>query len=194
MTDFEPALLLRIRALAAAQPRVLVAIDGRCAAGKTTLAASLQAQLACNVFHMDDFFLRPEQHTPERLRQPGGNVDFERFLTEVLRPLRDGAPVTYRPYDCRTQRLCAPVHAEARPVNLIEGSYSCHPALWDLYDLHVFLSVGPEEQHRRIAARNGEKMLPMFTNVWIPMEETYFARFQVAGAPTFAGKIESACG
>ena len=76
--------------------------------------------------------------------------------------------------------LDAPVHAEARPVNLIEGSYACHPALWDLYDLHVFLSVGPEEQHRRIAARNGEKMLPMFTNVWIPMEETYFARFQVA--------------
>ena len=103
------------------------------------------------------FFLRPEQRTPERLRQPGGNVDFERFLTEVLRPLRDGAPVTYRPYDCRTQQLCAPVHAEARPVNLIEGSYACHPALWDLYDLHVFLSVGPEEQHRRIAARNGEK-------------------------------------
>ena len=180
MTDFEPALLRRIRALAAAQPRVLVAIDGRCAAGKTTLAASLQAQLACNVFHMDDFFLRPEQRTPERLRQPGGNVDFERFLTEVLRPLRDGAPVTYRPYDCRTQQLCAPVHAEARPVNLIEGSYSCHPALWDLYDLHVFLSVGPEEQHRRIAARNGEKMLPMFTDVWIPMEETYFAQFRVA--------------
>ena len=45
MTDFEPALLRRIRALAAAQPRVFVAIDGRCAAGKTTLAASLQAQL-----------------------------------------------------------------------------------------------------------------------------------------------------
>ena len=148
--------------------------------GKTTLGELLQNVYGCPVFHMDDFFLRPEQRTPERLRQPGGNVDFERFLTEVLRPLRDGAPVTYCPYDCRTQQLCAPVHAEARPVNLIEGSYSCHPALWDLYDLHVFLSVGPEEQHRRIAARNGEKMLPMFTNVWIPMEETYFARFQVA--------------
>lgn len=180
MTDFESAALQRIRSLAAAQPRVLIAIDGRCAAGKTTLAASLQAQLACNVFHMDDFFLRPEQRMPERLRQPGGNVDFERFLTEVLRPLRDGEPVTYRPYGCRTQQLRAPVHTEARLVNLIEGSYSCHPALWDLYDLHIFLSVGPEEQRRRIAARNGEKMLPMFTNVWIPMEETYFAQFRIA--------------
>ncbi len=56
MTDFETVLLQRIRALVATQPRVLVAIDGRCAAGKTTLAASLQAQLECNVFHMDDFF------------------------------------------------------------------------------------------------------------------------------------------
>ena len=55
MTDFVTVLLQRIRALAATQPRVLVAIDGRCAAGKTTLAASLQAQLECNVFHMDDF-------------------------------------------------------------------------------------------------------------------------------------------
>ena len=180
MTDFESILLRRIRALAAVQPRVLVAIDGRCAAGKTTLAASLQAQLGCNVFHMDDFFLRPEQRTPERLHQPGGNVDFERFLTEVLRPLYDGDPVTYRPYDCHTQQLRAPARAEARIVNLIEGSYSCHPALWDLYDLHVFLSVSPEEQRRRIAVRNGEKMLPMFTNVWIPMEEAYFAQFRVA--------------
>lgn len=180
MTDFETVLLQRIRALAATQPRVLVAIDGRCTAGKTTLAASLQAQLECNVFHMDDFFLRPEQRTSERLHQPGGNVDYERFLTEVLRPLHDGQAVTYRPYDCHAQQLHAPVRAEVRAVSIIDGSYSCHPALWDLYDLHVFLSVGPEEQHRRIAARNGEKMLPMFTNVWIPMEETYFARFQVA--------------
>ena len=103
MTDFETVLLQRIRALAATQPRVLVAIDGRCAAGKTTLAASLQAQLECNVFPIDDFFLRPEQRTSERLHQPGGNVDYERFLTEVLRPLHDGQAVTYRPYDCHTQ-------------------------------------------------------------------------------------------
>ena len=117
MTDFETVLLQRIRALAAAQPHVLVAIDGRCAAGKTTLAASLQAQLECNVFHMDDFFLRPEQRTPERLRQPGGNVDYARFLTEVLRPLYDGQAVTYRPYDCHTQRRkdAADVHKRLDP-------------------------------------------------------------------------------
>lgn len=180
MTDFERTLLQRIHMLASAQPHVLVAIDGRCAAGKTTLAATLQTVLDCNVFHMDDFFLRPEQRTPERLRQPGGNVDFERFLAEVLRPLRTGQPVTYRPYDCHTQQLCAPVSVPDTTVNIIEGSYSCYPTLWDFYDLHVFLSVEPERQRRRIAARNGEQMLSMFTNVWIPMEEAYFAKFRIA--------------
>ena len=59
--------------------QVIVSIDGPCAAGKTTLAGKLSELYDCNVFHMDDFFLRPEQRTPARFAQPGGNVDYERF-------------------------------------------------------------------------------------------------------------------
>ena len=44
----------------------VVAIDGKCTSGKTTLASKLAEIYDCNVFHMDDFFLRPEQRTPER--------------------------------------------------------------------------------------------------------------------------------
>ena len=66
----------------------LVAIDGRCASGKTTLAALLQKQIQdCYVVHMDHFFLREEQRTKERLETPGGNVDHERVLADVLQPL-----------------------------------------------------------------------------------------------------------
>ena len=32
---------------------------------------------------------------------------------------------------------------------LVEGSYSCHPELWEHYARRVFLSVEPEEQLRR---------------------------------------------
>lgn len=81
---------------------MLIAIDGRCAAGKTTFATHLQGLWDCNMFHMDDFFLRPSQRTPGRLREPGGNVDYERFLGEVLVPLRKGEPFSYCPYDCKT--------------------------------------------------------------------------------------------
>ena len=81
----------------------LIAVDGRCASGKTTLAAQMQEAWNCNVIHMDDFFLRPEQRTGERLQQPGGNVDWERFREEVLIPFRQGISFSYRPYDCHTR-------------------------------------------------------------------------------------------
>lgn len=159
--------------------RVLVAIDGRCASGKTTLAAGLRERTGCGVVHMDDFFLRPEQRTPERLARPGENVDWERFLVEVLLPLRQDGGAVYRPYDCRTQSMGDPITLERSAVVVVEGSYSCHPALWDSYDLHVFLDVDPEEQLRRIRARNGARGAQVFRDRWIPLEERYFQAFSI---------------
>ena len=156
-----------------------VAIDGRCAAGKTTIANRLQKVFACNVLHMDDFFLRPEQRTEERLRQPGGNVDWERFREEVLFPLRRDVPFSYQPYDCHTQMLKEPVKVEPKRLTIVEGSYSCHPELWDFYNLHIFLTISSEEQRRRIQCRNGEAALKIFQNKWIPLEERYFEAFQI---------------
>ena len=76
--------------------QIIVAIDGRCAAGKTTLTSLLQKKTGANIFHMDDFFLRPEQRTPERFSQPGGNVDYERFYNEVVLPIHNKQSFTYR--------------------------------------------------------------------------------------------------
>lgn len=84
--------IAHIEALLAERDHVLVAIDGPCASGKTMLAATVNKRFGGNVLHMDDFFLRPEQRTPERFAQPGGNVDRERFETEVLTPLLAGKP------------------------------------------------------------------------------------------------------
>jgi len=50
-----------------------------------------------------------------------------------------------------------------------------HPTLIDLYDLKVFLSIGAEEQSRRILARNGAAMHKRFMTEWVPMENRYFA-------------------
>jgi len=77
-------LLERIDALLRKTITVIVAIDGNSGAGKTSLANQLQQIYPANVFHMDDFFLRPEQRTAARLQEIGGNVDYERFKVEVL--------------------------------------------------------------------------------------------------------------
>lgn len=173
------AVLQAVQALPQSRQPLIVALDGRCASGKTTLAALLQQRTGCSVVHMDHFFLRPEQRTRERLEQPGGNVDYERFLAEVLEPLRAGKDCSYRPYDCKQQKLAEPVAVRQDRLIVVEGSYSCHPTLWERYDLHVFLTVNPQEQLRRIERRNGPQGLEMFRQRWIPLEERYFSACRV---------------
>lgn len=159
--------------------RIILALDGRCAAGKTTLAAALAQLLPCSVFHMDDYFLRPEQRTAARFSEPGGNVDRERIFAEILSPLKSGAErVMYRPYSCATGALAEPITVAPARICVVEGSYSLHPALRGLYDARVFVTVSREEQLRRLAARSPEKLM-MFQSRWIPMEETYFSACQV---------------
>ena len=160
-------------------PNSIVAIDGRCGAGKTTLASELQNRLSCNVIHMDDFFLRPHQRSEERLAEPGGNIDYERFIEEVLIPLQKNEPFTYKPYSCATQSFGEPIRIVPGNLTIVEGSYSCHPKFWDFYDLHIFLDVESEEQIRRIKNRCGEDGAINFQNIWIPLEEHYFRTYKI---------------
>lgn len=172
-------LLAAIDRLRTEKERVLVAIEGGAGSGKTTLTRWLSRIYDCNVFHVDDYFLRPEQRTPERLAEVGGNLDRERFLEEILLPLSRGETVRFARYDCHTQSLQLPVETAPKALNIIEGAYSMHPLLADFYDLKVFLEVEPEEQRRRILLRNGPEMAERFFSTWIPMENRYFETMQI---------------
>ena len=168
------ALVRRAEALLREKGRAVIAIDGRCGSGKTTLAGLLAARWDCTLLHADDFFLRPEQRTPARLAQPGGNFDRERFYAEALAPLLAGRDALYRPYDCHAGCLRPPVAAPLRPVILAEGSYCCHPDLWGCYDLHVFVTAPLDVRLARLTRRPGVD-LANFRTRWIPLEEAYFA-------------------
>ena len=172
MTD---QIRMEIDRLLESREQVIVAIDGSCAAGKTTLAARLSELYDCNVFHMDDFFLRSEQRTPERYAETGGNVDYERFWEEVLLPLKAGVPFSYRPFDCKTLTMSAPVAVVSRRLNIVEGSYSLHPYFGAPYDLRILLTVSPELQRQRILQRPAH-LHRRFFEVWIPMENRFFAQ------------------
>lgn len=150
----------------------IVAIDGRCCSGKTTLAELLAGQFQANVFHMDDFFLRPEQRTGERLSVPGGNVDYERFLEQVLKPTASGRPVSLRRYDCSANMLMPIERVPFLPLAIIEGSYSLHPALREYMHLGIALTCDSATQLRRVRIRSPEQS-DEFKNRWIPLEELY---------------------
>ena len=156
-----------------AESRVLVAIDGGCTSGKTTVADELSTHFDCNVFHMDDFFLRPEQRTAERFAEVGGNVDYERFKEEVLIPLSEGRAFSYRPFSCKEQKLLAPVSVINKQLNIIEGSYSLHLELEKSYTYKILLEIPPELQKKRILERN-PILHKRFFEEWIPLEQKYF--------------------
>ena len=162
---------------------VTLAIDGPSGSGKSSLAKWLKKVYGdCEVFHMDDFFLPPEKKSPERLSTPGGNVDWERFLEEVLVPIKEGKPFSYRPYDCGECALSDAVTATPRQLNLVEGVYSLHPALREAYDFKLFLSIDRQEQLQRILERNGPHMQQRFIKEWIPLEDLYFETMSIKDA------------
>ncbi len=175
---------IQIDELLAEKDMILVAIDGKCTSGKTTLASKLAELYDCNVFHMDDFFLRPEQRTPERFAEVGGNVDYERFYKEVLLPLKTIQPFSYRPFDCKTFTLSEPVAVAPKRLNIVEGSYSHHPYFGNPYDLKILLTVDEETQWQRILERPAF-LHKRFFEEWIPMENRYFDGFAIPSEADF---------
>lgn len=161
---------------------VVIAIDGRCASGKTTLAKYLEDIAGASVIHMDDFFLPGQLRTQERLAQPGGNVHYERFREEVLPFLRKGQDFSYARFDCSRMELGEKRMISGEKWQIVEGTYSCHPEFGSYMNVRVFADVKPEEQLRRIERRNGKQAAETFRTRWIPMEERYFESFDIKGS------------
>lgn len=161
--------------------RAIIAIEGCCAAGKTTLAekiGSLQKH-KCNIFHMDDFFLKPSQRTVARLSEAGGNVDYERFYNEVVLPVVEAKNFVYRPYSCSKGGFLKPIDVAPRQLNIIEGTYSTHPFFGVYYDFAIFIKISDNLQRERILKRN-KALYRRFFEEWIPMEQVYFKKTNAA--------------
>ena len=158
--------------------RIILAIEGGSASGKTTLANLLEKLYDCTVFHTDDFFLQPHQRTPERLAEVGGNFDRERFLKEVLQPLKEGKDVAYRKFDCSTMTIADGVKITPKKIVVVEGAYSMHPDLRDFYDLSTFIDISKDLQKERVLKRNPH-LAQRFFDEWIPLEDRYFSEMKI---------------
>lgn len=173
----------------------VLAIDGRCGGGKTTLAGLIREVFereGAAIISMDDFFLPPEKRTKKRFEEPGGNVDYERFIEEVSPKLKEQEGFSYRVFDCSLMRLeggrSIPPLAEA-PLRIVEGSYSMRPDLRESYDIKAFVDIDEVEQSRRILKRNGPKVHRMFTDRWIPLENFYFEKLNIQSQCDFTIRV-----
>ncbi len=164
---------------------VVVALDGRCGSGKTTLAALLARQFPASVLlHMDDFYLPPQQRVSGWEQIPCANMDLERLLQELLLPLAAGQNAVSRAYSCQHGSYQPPVLLHSKPLILLEGSYSHHPSLCGCETLRVFVTCSKEQQLLRLKSREGQHF-SAFEQRWIPLEEHYFAQFNIPSQADF---------
>ena len=71
------------------------------------------------------------------------------------------------------------IHVTPKKLNIIEGAYSMHNTLIENYDLKVYLSIDPKTQSERILNRNGKAMHKKFMELWIPLENEYFRKYDI---------------
>lgn len=166
----------------------IIAIDGNCGSGKSTLAQSFSELTQCNVIHADDFFLPMQKRTAERLDEPGGNFDYERFQDEIVKGLKSKKAFTYTPFVCRTKDFGSPVTITPEKITVVEGSYCMHPYIDDIYTEKIFVEADYNTQVDRIRKRNGEECLKNFVSKWIPMENKYFNTYGIKDKCNFVFK------
>ena len=119
------------------QDYFVVAIDGRCASGKTRLAQLLSKKFDARVVHIDEFYLPLEERRSDWKEHPGANIDFKRLAREALLPgfysiffkEAERGNIEYRPYSCKEKQYLEPKKLPVQQITVIEGTYAFHPEL-----------------------------------------------------------------
>jgi hypothetical protein len=161
----------------------IVAVDGRAGSGKSTLAERLcQGIPNTAIVHTDDFI---------------GHSFFgwsELLIDGVLRPLRAGCAVHYRPPGGDLQGRRRPIAVAAGlDLVVVEGVGASRTALEPWIDRAVWVQADIEEAERRWIARDGgPEMVGSLGRAWMTAEVAFLAHDRpwaraaviVAGTPS----------
>ncbi|MCM1259929.1 MAG: hypothetical protein NC182_03205 [Prevotella sp.] len=155
----------------------IIALEGRCAAGKTTLCHALGD--AYTILHMDDFFLPTTRKTKERLSEIGGNIDYELVLESLLEIRKayqhHQKKVILRVFNCATQTYsCREI--ELKECVIVEGVYAFHPYFRAQINRFAYVEVDQTTQLARVQQR---KRALDYLQLWMPLEEIYYNHIDV---------------
>jgi uridine kinase len=145
----------------------LVCVDGPAGSGKTTFAGRLATALGGDavVVHLEDLYA-------------GWTITgaVARLQAGVLRPLADGRPGAFHPYDWTAQRFSPdPTAVPPAPVLVVEGCGSSPRALDPWSVLRVWVEAPADLRVARGLARDGAALAPQW-RAWQRTEAAEFAR------------------
>lgn len=143
-----------------------VGIDGCGAAGKSTLAAAIAAEVTgVSVVAVDDF------NSPLILEW-----DWERFRTQVLLPLSAGRAARYQIWNWDQNVGGDWVDIAPGGLVVVEGVSSTRTEAAVPWDLTIWVEAPRDLRLVRAIERDGESMRAVWEEIWMPSEEAYIAR------------------
>ena len=144
-----------------------VGIDGFGAAGKSTLAREIAAELPGSVvIAVDDF---------GRAGIRGWDRDL--FTAQVLQPLLAGRPARYQRWDLSTDTGADWVEVPVGVPVIIEGVSATDERVAVPWDVTLWLDVPADVRWQRILERDPER-LDRWRTDWLPSEQAYAAAQQ----------------
>src|SRR5665213_963652 len=151
----------------------LVALDGRGGSGKTRLAAYLPKLLKDFTFIEGDDYFEPNDDP-----RTWGDFNDERFIQDVIHPLKLGSVFHYRPYDYENQ-----VITEEQLINVRKGLCleRCYSFAFDLdWDLKIWVETPRDICLERGLARDHDmdEALIAWCDVWQPKEDIYIQKIK----------------
>ena len=175
-------LVARIEQLQGRQPRTVVAVSGYAGSGKSTLTKTLAARIHGSTRLRGDDFLDPVRS--HRRSADWDGVERTRLRDEVLEPYQQGEPVRFRPYDWSARALGPVTDLPDTAVLLVDGIGILHPDLEGCFDLAIWVDVElgtAAERGRERDRRGGHDHDRLWTEVWVPNDRDFAARFDPAG-------------
>jgi uridine kinase len=147
----------------------LVCIDGRAGAGKTSLAAELEAALrsarSVTTVHMDDLYAG----------WSGLPTVAEQVVAQLVQPWAAGRPGMLAAWDWHRSTRLDPVPVPLTPVMLLEGVGSWSRRLDGAVSTLVWLECDEQTRRTRACARDGE-VFEVRWDSWAADEDVVHAR------------------
>ncbi|UKA54144.1 aminodeoxychorismate synthase component I [Arthrobacter sp. FW305-BF8] len=147
---------------------VIIAIDGRSGAGKTTLAIELAATLRnhhkVSLFHLEDIYPGWD----------GLSAGIERYITTVLAPLSRGEAASWVRWDWKNHNDGDPRVTLPAEIVIVEGVGAAAAAARPLLDAVIWADSPDSERRTRALERDGDTYEP-FWDQWAGQEEELLA-------------------
>lgn len=171
-----PDELVRELTARASGERLLVGIDGRPCAGKSTLVAALETRCTAQTVSLDAFVRPFRDGSPlPSPAFPFPYVRYDEFL-DCIRALAAGREVEVSAYDFETDAISAiPITVRATGVILIEGVSALNEQTRNCLDLGVYVVSDAATRLEAIRTRDQGRFTRWWHELWLPSEALYHA-------------------